>query len=432
MRYLLLVLVLLSAFLCAQTIYYVKNVYVVRVDSTIGPYTVSQISRAIELAQRSSGAVLILLNTPGGLAESTLQAIQLIGSSPVPVIGYVYPDYGYAWSGGTYLLLSSPIAAMAPHTVIGSCQPVEGLTPINESKVLNAFAEYLATVMASYGRNETYAYLCVERNINLNAYEALKYHVINYIAKDLGELLQEINGTQAIVGGHRMVIIVESPAVVQVEPTLGEMIQMWLMNDVVESVLSLLALFVIIAALATGHPHFAALGVVLFILSVLPFISTSWVWVALFIMGVALLFVGMLSGGYTHGVLEGLGAALIVLSFLSLFPPVQLQGQPIVITNYWTLMGAAFALLSLLVGLVAFIAWKAVSVHLRRPLSERLLTLKGMEGTAVDDIAPGSTGYVIIMGEYWKATARAPVKKGCRVRVVETGSPLLVEPVEIC
>lgn len=428
----LVLLLFLIQLVYAQQAYYIREVYIVKVDGTIGPYTVSQISRAINSAEQSSGAVLILLNTPGGLADSTLQAMQIIGASPVPVIGFVYPDYGYAWSGGTYILLSTHIAAMAPHTVIGSCQPVEGTTPVNYSKVLNAFASYLATVMASYGRNSSYAYLCVQRNLNLNAEEALKYHVINFVANDIGQLLDEINGSTIILDGRKTVVYVQSPRLIYVETTLGELLQAWLMDPVVESVLSLMALLVIIAALASGHPLAAALGVVLFLLSVLPYISTNWVWAVLFVMGVALLFTGVFSGGYTHGLLEGSGAALVILSFLSLFPPFQLRGQPLIIVDYWPLVGAAAALVAVLIGIVVFIAWKAIAIHLRRPVSETFLTLQGAEGVAIDDIGPNAPGYVVIMGEYWKAVSEVPIKKGCRVRVVKTGAPLLVEPIGGC
>ncbi|MGC9169159.1 MAG: NfeD family protein [Thermoproteus sp.] len=428
----LILIFLASQLVWAQQVYYVRAVYVVSVDNTIGPYTVSQLSRAINAAEQSSGAVLVLLNTPGGLADSTLQAMQMIGSSSAPVIGFVYPDYGYAWSGGTYLLLSTHIATMAPHTVIGSCQPIQGTTPINESKILNALASYLATIMESYGRNSTYAYLCVERNLNLNAEEALRYHVINFVANNIGQLLDEINGTSILLNGRKVVVMVQSPALIRIEPTFGEMLQAWLMDPLVESILSLLALLIVIAAIASGHPLVAGLGVVLFLLSVIPYVSTGWIWAILFAMGVALLFAGMFSGGYTHGILEGTGAVLVILSFLSLFPPFQLQRQPVVVADYWPLVGSAMALSAILAGVVAFIAWKAVAVHLRRPVSEQLLTLRGLEGIAVDDIGPDRPGYVLVLGEYWKAISRVNIRKGCRVRVVEAEAPLVVEPVGNC
>nr|KJR74258.1 MAG: NfeD-like protein [Thermoproteus sp. AZ2] len=414
----------------SQPIYYIKNVYIIKIDNTIGPYTVSQISRAVSEAESSSGAVLLLLDTPGGLADSTLEAMHIIGSSPAPVIGFVYPDYGYAWSGGTYLLLSTQIAAMAPHTVIGSCQPIEGSTPVNYSKVLNAFATYLATAMASYGRNASYAYLCVEQNLNLNAEEALRYHVINYVATDVQQLLSEINGSYVELRGSKTLLIVQSPSLIYVQPTFGEALQAWLMNPIVQGVLSLLALLIIIIAVATAHPLAASIGVALFIFSALPYISTGWVWVLLFAMGVVLLFMGLLTGGATHGILEGGGVVLIGLGFLSLFPTFQLQGQPIVIQEYWPLVAGASAAVAVLAGLVALILWKAIAVHIRRPVSEPLLTLRGLEGTAIEDIRPGGAGYIVVLGEYWRATAKTYIKRGCRVRVVDPGPPLVVEPID--
>lgn len=425
-------LILLSSLAFSNQIYYIKHIYIVKIDNVIGPHTASQISRAISAAQTTSGAVLLLLNTPGGLADPTIQIMQMIGSSPVPVIGYVYPDYGYAWSGGTYILLSTHIAAMAPHTVIGSCQPVEGTTPINYSKVLNAFAAYLASVMAAYGRNSTYAYLCVEENLNLNAQQALRYHVINFVAYDIPQLLDRLNGSSVALKGSKTLMIVQSPTLTYMEPTLGEALQSWLMNSIAASVLSLLALLIIILAVLTAHPLVAAIGVALFFLSVLPYVSTGWVWLILFAMGVVLLFMGLMTGGATHGILEGVGVVFIGLGFLSLFPPFQLQGQPLVISAFWPLVAGAVAALVALAGFAGLVVWKAVSAHLRRPVSERLLTLEGLEGTAAEDIGPGGVGYVVGLGEYWRATAKTHIRKGCRIRVVEAGTPLLVEPAGEC
>lgn len=187
MRYLFL---LLSVVVFFQA-YTASIIYVVEIDGVIGPYTLSQVQRAIALAERDSGIVVLLLSTPGGLADPTLQIMKEIGNSPAPVVGFVYPDYSYAWSAGTYILMSTHIAAMAPHTVIGSCQPIASGVPINESKTLNALIGYLETVAKSYGRNETFARQCITQNINLGAQDALRYRVIDLIATDLDDLVKK-------------------------------------------------------------------------------------------------------------------------------------------------------------------------------------------------------------------------------------------------
>jgi len=422
-------LLVLAVFLHAYT---ASTFYVVEINNVIGPYTLSQVQRAISLAEQNNGAVLLLLSTPGGLADTTLQIMREIGNSPVPVIGYVYPDYSYAWSAGTYILMSTHIAAMAPHTVIGSCQPIAGGTPINESKVLNALIGYLETVSSSYGRNGTFARLCITQNVNLNAEEALRYKVINLIAIDVGDLIRQINGTTILLRNKPTVLVVKGAATVTVQLTLTETLQMWLSDPVVSSILSLLAFILLLAAFLTGHPAAAVAAIILLILSTFTILPTAWLGVALIIMGAVLIMAEALMGMPAHGAVAAVGAVLLVTGFLSTYPANVFGGELIRIENWWLIEAGLYINIAVLVGFLAFMAFKAVTVHRRRPPSEILTSLKGVEGVAIEDIGPDKPGFVKVFGEYWRAVASKPIKSGCRVRVVELRGDFLVVDSEEC
>lgn len=422
-------LLVLAVFLHAYT---VSTFYVVEINNVIGPYTLSQVQRAISLADQNNGAVLLLLSTPGGLADTTLQIMREIGNSPVPVIGYVYPDYSSAWSAGTYILMSAHIAAMAPHTVIGSCQPIAGGTPINESKVLNALIGYLETVSSSYGRNGTFARLCITQNINLNAEEALRYKVINLIAIDVGDLIRQINGTTILLRNKPTVLVVKATATVTVQPTLTETLQMWLSDPVVSSILSLLAFILLLAAFLTGHPAAAVAAIILLILSTFTILPTAWLGVALIIMGAVLIMAEALMGMPAHGAVAAVGAVLLVAGFLSTYPANVFGGELIRIENWWLIEAGLYINIAVLVGFLTFMVFKAVTVHRKRPPSEILTSLKGVEGVAIEDIGPDKPGFVKVFGEYWRAVANKPIKSGCRVRVVELRGDFLVVDSEEC
>ncbi len=139
------------------------------------------------------------MNTPGGQLEATFKIIELIEASKIPVISFVYPSGAKAWSAGTFVLISSHIAAMAPYTIIGSAQPVsyspiEGSEPIEDSKIINALSAFIAEKAKMHNRNETCARLFVEENLNLNSDYALKFRAIDLIALNIEELVDKLDG----------------------------------------------------------------------------------------------------------------------------------------------------------------------------------------------------------------------------------------------
>ena len=131
------------------------TVLVVEVAEIIDQATVELITEAINEAERiNAEALVILLDTPGGGADQTFEIGDLIIDSTTPIIGYVYPKGATAWSAGTFILMSSHFAAMAPNTIIGSAQPieisVEGTRLINDSKRINALVEWITSIRRTH------------------------------------------------------------------------------------------------------------------------------------------------------------------------------------------------------------------------------------------------------------------------------------------
>ncbi|MFH8038986.1 MAG: ATP-dependent Clp protease proteolytic subunit, partial [Candidatus Aenigmatarchaeota archaeon] len=176
-----------------------SNFLVIKIDKEISFSTKEYVKNALEKAKNKNfDALIILIDTPGGNFEATFEIIKMIDRSEIPVISFVYPKGAVAWSAGTFVLLSSHLAIMSNHSLVGSAQPIiiseEGIKGINESKIINAIVSLLEERMKMYNRNYSLVKLFVLENLNLNAEEALKLNAIDLIANSLEELLNKIDG----------------------------------------------------------------------------------------------------------------------------------------------------------------------------------------------------------------------------------------------
>ncbi len=126
LKFFLIFLFLISIFLSFGVTAQSSNVIVVEITDTIDQSTVEILKESIQLAKNeNSQAIILLLDTPGGGLKETFEIAEIINNSEIPVVGYVYPTGSAAWSAGTFILISTHVAAMADYTIIGSCQPVE-------------------------------------------------------------------------------------------------------------------------------------------------------------------------------------------------------------------------------------------------------------------------------------------------------------------
>ena len=203
-----------------------STVYVVDIHGVVGPHTYWLVAKAVEAAERSGGAVLLLFSTPGGLAAPAKRVMGLILHSKVPVLGYVYGEE--AASAGTYILMATHIAGMAPHSKIGACQPVLLVFLVEDPGVLAEHFSLLAEAMGRRGRNVEFAERCVRsKEYLIGAEEAQKMGVVEVVAGDFAEFVKKANGTSVRLDGVEDVVFFHSPKYVPVAPGPIELFQSW-------------------------------------------------------------------------------------------------------------------------------------------------------------------------------------------------------------
>jgi membrane-bound serine protease (ClpP class) len=396
------------------------------VDDMIHPISDEFIGRALAEAQRThADALLIQLQTPGGLIESTRSIVEKIMTSKVPVIVYVAPAGSRAASAGFFIVEAADVAAMAPGTNTGAAHPVimgKEMDPIMKTKLENDAAAFMRTVAAKRGRNVAVAESAVRESKSFTEQEALQQKLIDVIAPDVPSLLRAVDGrTLRRYDGTSAVLRVAGKPVEKYEMTLKERILSTLMDPNIAFLLFALGGLAIFAEL--NHPGAVLPGVVgtisillaLFALNLLP---TRYAALALLLAAFALF--ALEAKFATHGVL-GIGG-IICMIFGALF----LVDGPI---PEMRVKFVTAAVVSIPIGLIAIFLMTFVLRARRNRVVTGQEGMIGEIGVARTPLEPG--GKVFVHGELWNAVARKPVVEGMRVRVAGVeGLHLLVEPAE--
>jgi len=396
------------------------------IDDMIHPITDEYIGRALRFAeQRQADAVLIELKTPGGLVDSTRSIIEKIEASPVPVIVYVFPSGARAASAGFFILESADVAAMAPGTNTGAAHPVilggEKVDDVMKTKLENDAAAFMRSFVSKRGRNVELAESAVRQSKSWTDQEALKEHLIEYIAPNEADLLKQIDGkTVTRFNGATAVLHTAGKPVVDFDMSLKQRILAWMMDPNVAFIffaIGMLALYV-----EFNHPGAIAPGVVGFIfilLAVFAFnlLPTRYAALAL-IVGAFVLF-ALEAKLQSHGILAIGGVAMMVLGALLLvdgpIPEMRVK---------------------LITALAVSIPLGAITVFLMtiaiRARQNKIVTgqqgLLGEIGVVRSPLIP--RGKVLVNGELWDAYSNSAVQTGEQVRVVRvSGLVLEVEPV---
>ncbi len=407
------------------------SVYVLRIEGTITTATAIYVEEGLKHASyaRASVAVLIL-NTPGGLLDSTIRILDLIEESTVPVIAYVYPPgRARAWSAGTYILVGSHVAAMASHTIIGSCQPVDFMgQPINNTKYINALLKLMETKAEERGRNVTIAKRFITENLNLKADEAYRLGITDVPPVDeLEELLSLVNGMEVKTRAGAVKLETSGADVVEYAPSLRVVVLAVISDPQIAYILMTAGLFALIFGLASGVYPSAIIGAIMTVLGVIglgatPLSLGSLVLIAL---GLILLLVEALTPGFgLFGVSGTVSLALGALLMIAFEPTRWVVSPEWVGTFVWIVV----AITAPIAAFAAFMAYKVIEARRRKPV---LGAIVGEVAEAVDDMKEGGEGFVIFRGELWMARALKKVVKGSKVRIVAKEGPrLIVEPLE--
>ena len=299
----------------------------IKIDGAIGPATASYISRSIEEARAQNAQCLIIqLNTPGGLLDSTQKIVQSFLGSPVPVVVYVAPTGATATSAGCFITIAASVAAMAPATTIGAAHPVsvggfpsggeEKTDETMKQKLENFSVSYIETIAGKRQRNIEWAKSAVKESASITAEKALQLKVIDLIALDNTDLLQKLNGR--VVDGKPL--NTAGAEIVEVRMSPSEHVFQKLWRPEVMFILMLIAIYGIIGELTTpgailpGVVGAIALVLALYLAAILPVNVTGLVLIALALM----LFIFDVYAT-THGVLTAGGIVSFFLGALMLF-----------------------------------------------------------------------------------------------------------------
>jgi membrane-bound serine protease (ClpP class) len=397
------------------------RVLVVELANDINPVTSDYVVDEIERAQAEGyDAVVVELDTPGGLDSAMRDIIKAELASGIPVIVYVAPPGSRAASAGAFITLAADVAAMAPGTNIGSSTPVAvGGGEIPEDlnrKVVNDAAAYARELAETHGRNGDWAEQAVRSAANLGASEALEENVIDVVAEDLTTLLEEIDGMRTEPKG--LVLNTAGADVERVEMSLWQRILDTLVDpNIIVLLMSLGLLGITIEILNPGLIFPGTVGAIslivgLFGLQVLP-VS----WAGLLLMVLAAAFFAAEAFVPSHGALALAGAVSFVVGALMLFDP---AGE-----DYQVSLWVALAVGGTLALLTAVVVTKVVQARRAPPKTgrEELVGEVGVVRTALDP-----AGTVFVHGEIWRAQAAGgPLDVGETVKVVGIDDGLVLE-----
>lgn len=411
-----------------------RRAVVIDINGAIGPALADFVVGSIGAA-RSAGIIVLRMNTPGGLDSSMRQIISAILASPVPVVTFVAPSGARAASAGTYIAYASAVAAMAPGTNIGAATPVAlgGGSPLlgrqqnkngqgadaESRKVLNDAIAYIRSLAILNGRNADWAEDAVRSAASLPAAEALSHHVIDVIAGNVPELLRQIDGRTAIVGGKPRRLNTAGLAVENVPQDWRTKLLEWITDPNIAFMLMLVGICgLIIEFFNPGAVLPGLIGAISLLLALyaLAFVPINYAGAALVIVGIGLMIAEVHIGAF--GALGVGGIAAFVIGALMMFP----AHAPGLTLSTGIIIGAAAGSALLLFGALA-----ALLRARMRPVVTGGEALIGAEGEAVS--WDGDEGRVRVDGEIWRARAGCPLCAGTRVTVLKRdGLVLLVQP----
>lgn len=422
-----------------------QPVFLTDVSGAIGVATVRQINRAIEQAQAEHGVALIVrLDTPGGLVSATREVIKLMVASNVPIVVYVAPSGARAASAGTFLVYAANIAAMAPGTNLGAATPIEiggglpGLPqPRNEKgkeeankavpeksaaerKALNDVMAMIRSLAQLRGRNVEFAEKAVSEAATMTASEAQKAGVVDVVAGNLDDLLRQIDGRKVVVGGAERILATKGAKIEPIALDLRTRLLSAISDPNIAFLLLMIGFYGLI--LEFWSPGFYAPGVIGAISLILALIALSALPVNYGALGLLVLSIGLMVGELVVPGTAALGIGGVIAFLIgSYFLFENIGGDVRFGVSLPLIGGLAVTTMVVIFGAVA----AAIKVR-KRPAVTGSEQLMGAQARIVD--WQDNDGHVRLNGEVWSARGAASLKAGAVVRVIgRDGLTLMVE-----
>jgi membrane-bound serine protease (ClpP class) len=437
--------VLLTLLLCAQA--RAGEVWVVPLEGAVGPASVDLVIRAIaDAGAAGAEALVIRMDTPGGLDKSMRDLVKVILAAKVPVVTYVAPNGARAASAGTYIAYASHVAAMAPATNIGSSTPVSIAPQAPQSpmpqpggpagedappaaaagdamtrKVVNDAVAYLQGLAELRGRNVEWAEATVREGANLRASEALEQNVIDLIAEDMNALLEALHGRKVEINGETRQLATQGATLHRVAVDWRHEILSIITDPSIAYGLLIIGVYGLILEFYNPGMIFpAVLGVICLLLGAygLQMLPVNYAGVALIVLGIGLMVAEVMTP--TVGVLGVGGVVAFVIGSVLLIDS-EMPGYEIP----YALIGA-FAAVSAAISF--FVVGAAVRAR-RRPVVTGTAAMLGNTAVALEDF--DAEGTVRAFGEIWQAHTSAPLRAGEAVTITAIdGLTLTVTPQE--
>ncbi len=377
-------------------------VYTIEIQKTITAGTAALITRAIETAEEDGAeAVVLLINTPGGLVDATLVILEQMLSAEVPVITYVAPQGAIAASAGSFILIGGHVAAMSPGTTVGAAMPVmisptEGSTQTADDKTIQFLAGHIRSVAMERGRPGDVIARFVTENLTLDANEALEEGVIDTLAPNLESLLDELDGQQVTIVDQEVLLTTRDVEILPLEMSASEKVTNMVSNPQISFLLVILGIYGLIIgfqAPETLVPEvFGAIALVLGLYGIGMF-EVNFFAGLLLVLGVSLLVAEAFTP--TYGVLSVGGVIGIVLGAMFLPAEPLMPAAWFVSLKYVAFgigIGASLLLVVMLRGLL-----KAKNAKVVQGNDE----FDNLSGVVMDTLSP--EGLVKVQGEIWRA-----------------------------
>ncbi len=400
-----------------------NEIYVIKVSSSINPAVAEFLGKGINKASADEvSCIIVELDTPGGLAESMREIVKAIFASKVPVVVYVAPSGARAASAGVMITMAADIAAMAPGTNIGAAHPVgaggKEIDGAMSDKVVNDMVASAKSIAAKRGRNAEWVEKAIRKSVSVTETEALKGNVIDIVAKDLDDLIRQINGRK--IEGKGVLRLDNAKKIV-----LKEGLRTKILKTISDPNIAYILLMIGLAGLyfELSHPGAVLPGVVGGICIILAFFAMQTIpinYAGFLLIFLALVFFIMEMKITSYGLLSIAGIISLLLGSLMLFDSSD--------TDMRLSWGVLLPTIIMVSGFFVIISGLVFKSHLSKPKTGAR-GLVGEIGVVKEALMP--EGKVFVHGELWQAISKDPIETGAKVRVVNVVKLVLeVEVVE--